>query len=63
MLSSNFIKDSGSGHLIAPIVSFKIEKNLSSEDHKDGEDYELVAMTPLPDKFLNMILEYTGFMF
>jgi hypothetical protein len=48
MLSSSFIKDSGSPYLVAPIVSFKVE------------DKEMIPITPLPEKFVNLILAYTG---
>jgi hypothetical protein len=48
MLSSSFIKDSGSPHLIAPIISFKVVEG------------EMVPLTPLPEKFINLILAYTG---
>jgi hypothetical protein len=48
MLSSVFIKDSGSPHLVAPIISYRIE------------DKEFVPMVPLHEKFINLILAYTG---
>lgn len=65
MLSCSFIKDSGSAHLVAPIVSFRVQKKEGEEADKEGDadDYDLVAMTPLPDKFIGLILEYTGNIF
>lgn len=29
----------------------------------DEEEYDLVPLTPLPDKFIGLILEYTGNIF
>jgi hypothetical protein len=52
MLSSQFIQDSCSSHIIAPIVSFTHKVN------SDGT-HELVPITPLADKFLNLMLSYT----
>ena len=63
MLSGKFIKDSGSSHLVAPIVSFKVSRREGGQAHKEGEDFDLVALTPLPDKFISLILEYTGNIF
>ena len=48
MLSASFIRDSGSPYLVAPIVSFKVE------------DKVMIPLTPLHDKFINLILAYTG---
>lgn len=56
LLSSRFIKDSDSEHLIAPIISFEVVK----ATNKAGGRYELVPKTPLSEKFINLILSYIG---
>lgn len=51
MLSSQFIRDSGSEFVIAPIVSFNVVKK--------GESHDLEPLTIMPLKFINEILKYT----
>lgn len=52
MLSSKFIADSCSDYIVAPIVSFNLKNDSSGNQN-------LVPITPLSDKFLNLILGYT----
>ena len=60
MLSSKFIKDSGSSKLVAPIVSFRMQKKANMQEAEDySEACNLEPLTPLPDKFLGLIHSYT----
>ena len=63
MLSGNFIKDSGSTHIVAPIISYKVQVRKDGAVNKDGEFFDLIPLTPLPEKFIGLILEYTGNIF
>jgi len=56
--------DSSSKKVVCPLVSFVVKKkkapdpqesNIKVEDHLIYEDYELVPVTPLPEKFINII--------
>ena len=67
LLSSQFMTDSSSKKVVCPLVSFVVKKkkapdpqesNIKVEDHLIYEDYELVPVTPLPEKFINIIFQY-----
>ena len=61
LLSSRFVKDSNSDYLIAPIVSFDlVETRNYNADGTETLSHELVAKTPLSEKFINLILSYIG---
>lgn len=57
--------DSSSKKVVCPLVSFVVKKKKAldpqesnikvEEDHLFYEDYELIPVTPLPDKFINII--------
>ena len=59
--------DSSSKKLVCPIVSFIVKKkkapdpqeiNVKIEDHQVYDNYDLVPVTPLPEKFINIIFHY-----
>jgi len=60
LLSSRFVKDSNSDYLIAPIVSFDMVENPNYTADGPGNKYDLVAKTPLSEKFISLILSYIG---
>ena len=60
LLSSRFVKDSNSDYLIAPIVSFDLVENPYYNTDGSGNKYDLVAKTPLSEKFICLILSYIG---
>jgi hypothetical protein len=48
LLSTSFLKDSGSSHLVAPLVSFEIRNKRISK-----------KLTPQSEHFLDIIAKYT----
>ena len=69
LLSTQFMTDSSSKKVVCPLVSFVVKKkkaqdpqeqnlNVKVEDHLHYEDYELIPVTPLPEKFINIIFQY-----
>jgi len=60
LLSSRFVKDSNSDYLIAPIVSFDMVENPCYTADGTANKYDLVAKTPLSEKFIQLILSYIG---
>jgi hypothetical protein len=60
LLSSRFVKDSNSDYLIAPIVSFDVVENPNYTIEGSVSKYDLVAKTPLSEKFICLMLSYIG---
>jgi hypothetical protein len=60
LLSNQFVKDSNSDYLIAPIVSFDMVENANYTGEGSTNKYGLVAKTPLAHKFIDLILSYIG---